>query len=115
MLDPKHSDVLLTTPHAIDVPDNIHDFRTAFDAAIDNGDEVTLAAYQPLLQAVESRAFVTDEEKEAAGRFIVECQVLELMNGPLPRGTLLRALAVRYSGALYRLTLSETSQWLGNN
>lgn len=115
MLDPKRSDVLLTTPHSIDVPDNIHDFRTAFDAAIDNGDEVTLAAYQPLLQAVESRAFVTDEEKEAAGRFIVECQVLELMNGPLPRGTLLRALAVRYSGALYRLTLSETSQWMGNN
>jgi hypothetical protein len=115
MLDPKHSDVLLTTPHAVEVPDNIHDFRTAFDAAVDNGDEVTLMAYKPLLQAVESRAFVTDEEKEAAGQFIVQCQVLELMNGPLPRGTMLRALAVRYSGALYRLTLSETSQWLGNN
>jgi hypothetical protein len=115
MLDSKRSDVLLTTPHAVEVPDNIHDFRAAFDAAVDNGDEITLMAYKPILQEVESRAFVTDEEKEAAGQFIVQCQILELMNGPLPRGTMLRALAVRYSGALYRLTLSETSQWLGNN
>jgi len=115
MLDPKHSDVLLTSPHAIEVPDNIHDFRAAFDAAIDNGDEVTLMAYGPILQNVESRAFVTDEEKEAAAQFLIQCQVLEALHGPLPRGTLLRGLAVRYSGALYRLTLSENSQWMSNN
>lgn len=115
MLDPKRSDVLITSPHEIDVPDNIHDFRVAFDAAVDNGDEVALTAYGPLLQAIESRAFVTDEEKEAAGQFITQCQVLELMNGPLPRGTFLRALPIRYAGAFHRLTLAENSQWMSNN
>lgn len=115
MLNLKHSDVIITSPHEVEMPDNLHDFRAAFDAAVESGDEVSMMAYRPILQAIEERVGVLDSEKEAAAQFIVSCQVLEALGAAPPRGHLLRALSVRYAGAFHRLTLSENSQWLPNN
>lgn len=116
MLDPKRCDVLQTVPPAVKIPANLHEFRAAFDAAVESGDEVTMLAYEQLLPKLERHYFVTDEDVEAAGKFTVFCLLQDLMgDAPLPRGIELGTLKVKYAGMFHRAELMEANAWLGNN
>lgn len=116
MLDPKRCDVLQTGPIAVEMPSNFHEFRKSFDAAVESGDEVTMLAYSQVLPMLEERAFVTDEDVEAAGKFTVFCLLQDLMGDTqMPRGAELRTLKVKYAGMFHRLELMEANAWAGNN